>query len=211
MTQKRIRVLIVDDHPMVQDGLRLFIQMAQGLECVGLAQSGEEAIALCEQLRPDVILMDLVMPGMGGIEAIKAIRRGRPETQIIALTSFTAPELVQQALTAGAVGYLLKNVRAAELADAVRAVHNRQRVLAPEATEALVQAMQMDEYGEAQLSEREVEVLRLVADGLTNVEISTRLWIAESTVRYHISNVFSKLGARNRAEAVRLALSRRLI
>jgi NarL family two-component system response regulator LiaR len=211
MTHTRIKVLIVDDHPMVQDGLRLFINMSPGLECAGQAQSGEEAIRMCQQLKPDVILMDLVMPGMGGIQAIKKIRQATPAAQIVALTSFTAPELVQQALAAGAVGYVLKNVRAAELADAIRAAYNRQRVLAPEATEALVQAMQMEGYEEANLSDREIDVLRLVAESLTNIEISTRLWIAESTVRYHVSNIFSKLGARNRAEAVRMAVAPRLI
>lgn len=211
MTQKRIRVMIVDDHPMVQDGLRLFISLSPGLECVGQAQSGEEAVTLCETLNPDVILMDLVMPGMGGIEAIRTIRRRYGNMQIVAVTSFAEPDLVQQALKAGAVGYVLKNVSAAELSDAIRAAQDKRRVLAPEATEALVQAMQLAEFGEADLSEREIDVLKLVAEGLTNTEIASRLWIAESTVRFHVSNIFSKLGARNRAEAVKIAIARRLI
>lgn len=210
-SQKCIRVILVDDHPMVQDGLRSFISLSHGLECVGQAQSGEEAIALCEELKPDVVLMDLIMPGIGGIEAIKQIRKSDTDVQFVALTSFADPELVQQALKAGAVGYVLKNVRMNELADVIRSAQARRRVLGPEATEALVQAMEMSDGEEADLSERELEILKLVAEGLTNTEVANRLWIAESTVRFHLSNVFSKLDARNRMEAVRIAAARRLI
>jgi NarL family two-component system response regulator LiaR len=209
--EKRIRVLIVDDHPMVLDGLQLFISLSAGMECVGQAQSGEEAILLCEKLKPDVILMDLVMPGMGGIEAIKAIRRRDSGVQIVALTSFAEPEQVQQALKAGAIGYVLKNVRAAELANAIRSAQARRSVMAPEATEALVQAMHRDASVGVELSERELAVLGLIVEGLTNAEIAARLWIVESTVRFHVSNILSKLGARNRAEAVRLAIEHKLI
>jgi NarL family two-component system response regulator LiaR len=209
--EKRIRVLIVDDHPMVLDGLQLFISLSAGMECVGQAQSGEEAILLCEKLKPDVILMDLVMPGMGGIEAIKAIRRRDSGVQIVALTSFAEPEQVQQALKAGAIGYVLKNVRAAELANAIRSAQARRSVMAPEATEALVQAMHRDASVGVELSERELAVLGLIVEGLTNAEIAARLWIVESTVRFHVSNILSKLGARNRAEAVRLAIEQKLI
>lgn len=209
--QGDIRVLLVDDHPMVQDGLRHFIMLSSGLECVGQAQTGEEAITLCEQLKPDVVLMDLIMPGIGGIEAIRRIRQRDGNIQCVALTSFADPELVHQALKAGAVGYVLKNVRIGELTDAIRSAQARRRVLAPEATEALVQAMEKAESGEEDLSDRELEILKLVAEGLTNAEIAKRLWIAESTVRFHLSNVFSKLDARNRVEAVKLATARRLI
>jgi NarL family two-component system response regulator LiaR len=212
MTQpRRIRVLVVDDHPMVQDGLQLFISLSAGLEHVGQAQSGEEALVKCEELMPDVILMDLIMPGMGGIEATRAIRNRYSSVQIIALTSFAEPDLVQQVLKAGAIGYVLKNVRAETLADAIRAAHDRRRVLAPEATEALVQAVQREDTGVEELSARELAVLSLVADGLTNTEIAARLWIAESTARFHVSNILSKLGAHNRAEAVRLAIEHKLI
>jgi NarL family two-component system response regulator LiaR len=203
--------MVVDDHPMVQDGLQTFISLSAGLEHVGQAQSGEDAIASCAALKPDVILMDLVMPGMGGIEAIKVLRQRYSTVQIVVLTSFAEPDLVEQALKAGAIGYVLKNVRAAALADAIRAAYDRRRVLAPEATEALVQAMQRDDLAQVELSERELAVLGLVADGLTNAEIAGRLWIAESTARFHVSNILSKLGAHNRAEAVRLAIERKLI
>lgn len=207
--QKRIRVMVVDDHPMVRDGLRHFISLSAGLEYVGQAQSGEEAVSLCEELKPDVILMDLMMPGIGGIEAIQRIRRQDPDVQLVALTSFADPKLVQQALKAGAVGYMLKNVGMNELTDAIRSAQARRRVLAPEATEALIQAMDMAQQDD--LSERELEILKLVAEGLTNTEIANRLWIAEPTVRFHLGNIFSKLGARNRMEAVKLATARRLI
>lgn len=209
--QKRIRVLVVDDHPMVQDGLQLFISHSAGLEHVGQAQSGEEAIVRCEELKPDVVLMDLIMPGMGGVQAIRAIRERDRAVQIIALTSFAEPDLVQQALKAGAISYVLKNVRAETLAEAIRAAYQRRSVMAPEATEALVQAMQREELPGIDLSERELAVLGLIADGLTNTEIAGRLWIAESTVRFHVSNILSKLGAHNRAEAVSLAIQRNLI
>lgn len=207
--QKRIRVMVVDDHPMVRDGLRHFISMSSGLEYVGQAQSGEEAVSLCEELKPDVVLMDLMMPGIGGIEAIQRIRQQDPDVQFVALTSFADPKLVQQALKAGAAGYVLKNVNMTELTDAIRSVQARHRVLGPEATEALVQAMDM--AGQDDLSERELEILKLVAEGLTNTEIANRLWIAESTVRFHLANVFSKLNARNRMEAVKIATAQRLI
>jgi NarL family two-component system response regulator LiaR len=148
---------------------------------------------------------------MGGIEATRAIRNRYSSVQIIALTSFAEPDLVQQVLKAGAIGYVLKNVRAETLADAIRAAHDRRRVLAPEATEALVQAVQREDTGAEELSAREIAVLSLVADGLTNTEIAARLWIAESTARFHVSNILSKLGAHNRAEAVRLAIEHKLI
>jgi NarL family two-component system response regulator LiaR len=202
---KCIRVLIVDDHPMVLDGLQTFISLSADLECVGQAQNGEEAIALCETLQPDVVLMDLVMPGMGGIYAIRAIRAHNNTVQVVALTSFAEPELVQQALEAGAIGYVLKHVRASELANVIRSARSRRSVMAPEATEALVQAMHRNQPAAVELSERELAVLELVVEGLTNAEIAARLWIVESTVRFHVSNILSKLGARNRAEAVRLA------
>jgi two-component system, NarL family, response regulator LiaR len=212
MTQEnRIRVVVVDDHPIVQDGLRLLVQLSAGLEWVGQAGCGEDALALCTETQPDVILMDLLMPGMGGIEAIKAIRQRHSKMQVLALTSFAEPDLVQQALKAGAIGYVLKNVPAAALADAIRAAHSRQSVMAPEATAALVQAMQRNSLDVDPLTERELAVLRLVADGLTNGQIASRLSIAESTVRFHIGHIFLKLGAHNRAEAVRLAIEANLI
>ena len=208
---RRIWVLVVDDHPMVQDGLQLFISTSAGMECVGKANSGEEGLALCERLKPDVVLMDLVMPGMGGIAATKAIRQRYPAIQVLALTSFAEPDLVQQALEAGAIGYVLKNLRAATLAEAIRSAHDRRSVMAPEATEALVQAVSRREPMVEKLSEREVEILSLVAEGCTNEGIARRLHIAESTARFHVSNILSKLGAQNRAEAVRIAMSRGLI
>jgi NarL family two-component system response regulator LiaR len=210
-----IRVLIVDDHPVVQDGLKLVVSMSPGLTLVGLASNGEEAVELCARAPaaslPDVILMDLLMPGMGGIEAIRRIRQARPSIQIVALTSFAEPDQVQQALKAGAIGYLLKNVKATALREAVRSAHAKRSVMAPEAMEALVQTINDRDEEQSDLSERELEILRLVAEGLTNAEIGQRLFIAESTSRFHVSNVLLKLGASNRTQAVRIALERNLI
>jgi NarL family two-component system response regulator LiaR len=196
---------------MVQDGLQMFISLSAGLECVGKANSGEEGLAFCDKLKPDVVLMDLVMPGMGGIAATEAIRQRYPAIQVLALTSFAEPDQVQQALEADAIGYVLKNVRAATLAEAIRSAHDRRSVMAPEATEALVQAVSRREPLVEELSERELKILGLVAEGCTNVAIAHRLHIAESTARFHVSNILAKLSAHNRAEAVRIAIARGLI
>ncbi len=206
-----IRVLIVDDHPMVRDGLRLFISLTGDMECVGQAQSGEEAIAMAAALKPNVVLMDLVMPGMGGIQAIKAIHQRHDDIEVVALTSFAEPDLVKQALKAGAIGYVLKNVQSAGLADAIRAANAHRRVLAPEATEALVRSLDADDSPLEALSDRELEILEMIAEGMTNKAIASRLSITESTARFHTGNILSKLGAQNRAEAVKLALKYHLI
>ena len=205
-----IRVMIVDDHPMVRDGLKLFLSVSPGFECVGEANSGEEALTLCAQARPDVVLMDMVLPGMDGVATTEAIRKQYPETRILVLSSFAEKDQVQRVLRAGATSYLLKNAGIAEMAEAIRAAHAGRSTLAPEATQALIQATTdgADNFG---LTERELEVLSLLAQGHTNTEIAHGLSISESTARFHVSNVLGKLGVSNRTEAVRLALERRLI
>jgi NarL family two-component system response regulator LiaR len=206
-----IRVMIVDDHPMVRDGLKLFLSLSPEMICVGEAESGAEAVSLCPQAQPDVILMDMMMPDMDGATATQTIRRRFPTVQVIALTSFEDPALVQRAIQAGAIGYVLKNVPMDKLAEAIRAAYAGRPTMAPEATRALMQTVTQTPLLGHDLTEREREILALLAKGLTNPEIAARLTISESTTRFHVSNILSKLNAANRTEAARLALERKLV
>lgn len=211
MTDRPIRVMIVDDHAVVRSGLSTFLLAFDDLELAGEARDGEEAVRVCSRTQPDVILMDLVMPGMDGAAATQAIRQCCPQTRVVILTSFAEEKLVQQALQAGAIGYLLKDIEAKELADAIRAAHAGRPTLAPEATQVLINAAGQFPKPGYDLSEREREVLALIVKGLNNVEIAERLIISRSTVKYHASSIFSKLGVANRAEAVALAVQHHLV
>jgi NarL family two-component system response regulator LiaR len=209
-----IRVLIVDDHSMVRTGLATFIRIKPDLELVGEARDGQQALRLCEQLQPDVILMDLVMPRMDGVAATQAIRQRWPAVQILALTSFKDKDMVQDALRAGAIGYLLKDVSVDELADAIRAAYAGRPTLAPEAAQALIEVARTADEGPAlghDLTPRERQVLALMVEGLNNPQIGERLVISVTTVRSHVSNIFSKLGVSNRAEAITLALRNEIV
>jgi len=206
-----IRVMIVDDHGMVRKGLATFLRIYDDLELVGEARNGREALQVCAQVRPDVVLMDLVMPEMDGSTATSAIRAQCPTVQVIALTSFQEKELVREALRAGAISYLLKNVSADDLAEAIRAAHAGRSTLAPEAIQALIQVEGQEPPPGADLSEREREVLQLLVAGLSNPEIAERLCVSRSTAKAHVSNIFSKLEVSNRAEAVALAVQHNLV
>ena len=206
-----IRVMLVDDHTMVRRGLATFLKVFDDLELAGEAASGDAAIQLCARILPDVVLMDMLMPDMDGATATRVIRQQFPKVQVIALTSFKDEGLVQNALQAGAIGYLLKDVSADELAQAIRAAHAGRATLAPEAAQALVHAATQPPAPGHDLTERERAVLALMVEGLNNTEIAERLVVSPSTIKSHVSNILSKLGVTSRTEAVALAVRHRLI
>lgn len=206
-----IRVILVDDHDMVRRGLAVFLEAFDDLQLVGEAGSGAEALQLCAEIEPDVVLMDLIMPEMDGVETTRAIRQNYPQTQVVALTSFKDDALVGAALGAGAIGYLLKNVSIDELAEAIRAARAGRPTLAPEAAQALIASARRPPTPGHDLTGREREVLALLVEGLNNPEIARRLGVSRSTIKTHVSNILSKLGAASRVEAVALALQHNLV
>jgi len=206
-----IRVLVVDDHPVVRDGLRLFLTVTEQFSYLGEAENGEQALQMCAETAPDVVLMDLKMPGMNGIEATRQIRSRFPKIKVIALTSFEDKALIQQAILAGAQGYLLKNSSMEDLSNAIEAAYAGRSALAPEIMFTLASAGAVDEPLGGDLTEREREILKLMAEGMTNAAIGVKLYISEATARFHVSNILSKLAAANRTEAVRYAIKHRLI
>lgn len=210
MDKNPIRVMIVDDHGMVRRGLVAYLKNDENLELVGEARNGREALQMCEQLQPDVVLMDLVMPELDGTAATRIIRERWPQIQVIALTSFREKDLVQKALQAGAISYLLKNISGSELAEAIQAAFAGRSTLAAEAIQALIQPAEPKTTPSYNLTPREHDVLALLVKGLTNVEIAEQLFISRSTVKVHVSNILTKLGVSNRREAIALAVRDKL-
>ncbi len=206
-----IKLLIVDDHSVVRSGLSAFLMVYDDFELLGEASNGKEAVDMCGRLNPDVVLMDLVMPEMDGADATKQIREKYPHIQVIVLTSFKEDNLVERALQAGAIGYLLKNISADELASAIRSAKRGQPTLAPEATKILIKASSRTHEPGHDLTEREKEVLKMMIEGLSNPEIAERLIVSKSTVKFHVSSILSKMGVTSRTEAVSMALRSKLI
>ena len=207
----QIKLVIADDHRVVRSGLSALLLAFDDMKLVGQASDGGEAVRVCAEVRPDVVLMDLVMPVMDGIAATRVIRERWPETQVIALTSFGDQEHVQEALKAGAIGYLLKDASDEELVAAIRNAAAGRATLASDAARALIQATTGPRSLGSDLTAREREVLALMVKGMSNDEIAARLVIMASTVKYHVSNILSKLNATTRTEAVALALQHRLV
>jgi DNA-binding NarL/FixJ family response regulator len=205
-----IRILIVDDHSVVRQGLRMFLELDPELEIIGEAADGAEALRRARQLKPDVILMDLLMPQMDGIAATAAIRRELPETEVVALTSVLEDVSVFDAIRAGAIGYLLKDTEAPELRRAIKAAAAGQVQLSPQVAARLVKEVRPAASPE-RLTEREVDVLRLLAQGLTNKEIAAGLHIGEKTVKTHVSNILNKLGLLSRTQAALYAVRMGLV
>ena len=207
----KIRVLIADDHGMVRRGVSIYLKNHSDLEVIGEARDGQEAIALCEEKQPDVVLMDLLMPKLNGVAATRLVRKRWPHMQVIALTSFHDKDLIQDALQAGAIGYLLKNVSGDELARAIRSALAGQTTLAPEAVQSLIQPNSPGYTLSQELTRREREVLALLIKGMTNPEIASYICVSRATVKIHVSHILSKLGVSNRAEAVALAIQHKLV
>ncbi len=210
-TSQTIQVMLVDDHNVVRSGLATFLRAYEDLELVGEARNGLEALRLCRQKRPDVILMDLMMPEMDGIAATRAILAECPEIKIIAMTSFEEEQLVQGVLAAGAISYLLKNVTSDELAKAIRDAISGRSTLAPEAARVLIQATRPTKQPLVDLTEREHEVLNLVVQGNSNQQIADTLVISITTVKAHISSILSKLQVSSRSEAIAYAIKHKLV
>jgi two-component system, NarL family, response regulator LiaR len=208
---EKIRVIIVDDHRVVRSGLSAFLEVCDDFELVGEAANGKEAIDVCTSQNPDVVLMDLVMPEMDGAAATRAIREKHPHIQVIVLTSFKEENLIEDALKAGAIGYLLKNVSADELASAIRSARAGRPTLAPEATQALIKASNRSHTPGIDLTLREKDVLKMMIDGLSNPEIAEKLIVSKSTVKFHVSSILSKLSVSSRTEAVAYAIQNKLL
>lgn len=201
-----IRVLVVDDHPVVRRGLHSMLDGESGISVVGLASSGREGLLLSEKLKPDVVLLDLRMPGMSGVEVIASLRASQPESKVLVLTNYQLDEDIFNALEAGALGYLLKSASQDEVIDAIRAVNQGKRRIPADIAARLAERM-----GRCVLSARELEVLQLLVQGLTNKEIAHSLFISDMTARNHVVSVLAKLNAKDRTEAVTIAIRRGLV
>ena len=200
-----IKVLLVDDHAVVRQGLRMFLSLDPDLQIMGEATNGLEAIEMSKQLKPDIILMDLLMPVMDGLTAIQRIKKAQPEVEIIALTSVIEDDRVFSAIHAGAMGYLLKDTQANELVQRIKGAHRGEVQLAPEAAKRLIREVRSPESPE-KLTDRETEVLKLIARGMSNKDIATRLVVSEKTVKTHVSNLLTKLNLPSRTQAALYAL-----
>ncbi|MEI7849047.1 MAG: response regulator transcription factor [Chloroflexota bacterium] len=210
-SSKLIRVMLVDDHAMVRRGLAGFLKVSGDLQLVGEANNGQAAIQLCDEIRPDVVLMDMVMPGMDGVTATRIICQKYPQIRVVVLTSFNDGELIMTALEAGAIGYLLKDVSGEDLVQAINAAYDGRATLSPEVAQTLVHTVHQPQLRGLNLTEREHQVLAAMVEGLNNKQIAEKLSVSLSTVKSHASNIFFKLGITNRTEAVSIALRNHII
>ena len=210
--EPKMRVLIVDDHPVTRDGLRSALSTAKDMDIVGEATTGEEAVDLVKELGPDVVFMDVRMPGIGGLEATKIIRENKPETKVILFTVEESRAAIADAIRAGVSGYLLKDVSAGELINAAKLAMEGKAVIHPTLTRAFIEEVQYVEHRpETPLSRRESQILQKVAYGATTKEVAHDLGISAHTVKTHLERIFEKLGANDRAQAVAIALRKGLV
>jgi NarL family two-component system response regulator LiaR len=208
---KNIRVIIADDHTITRDGIKTLLSIYKDFNLIGEATNGREAISLCKKLNPDVVLMDLDMPVMDGVSAIRSIIENNPDTKIVALTSFGDKKLVGDAIKAGATSYIIKNVSPEKIVEAIRDAFNGKVSLSPEATRAIIEAIKEPGSRIPSLTKQELKILELIVEGKSNKEIAGELYISDHTVKFHISNIFSKLGASTRAEAAVIATQQHLL
>lgn len=205
-----IRVLLVDDHPVVRQGLRALLSTHEGIEVVGEADDGEAAVAAADRLSPDVVLMDVVMPGLDGVEALRRIGERRPQTRVVMLTSYADERRAMEAVDAGASGFLLKDASPRDVAAAIRAAHRGEAVLHPAVAAKLLAERRRPPAAHADLTARELDVLRLIARGLQNKQIAAELHVSEKTVKTHVSAILRKLGVTDRTQAAMYAVRERL-
>ncbi len=211
MEDARIRILVADDHPMLREGLVAVLSTQPDFDVVGEAAEGEEVVQLAGRLEPDVILLDLEMPNVDGVTALERLKENGAKARTVVFTAYDTDERIVGALRAGAKGYLLKGASRQEIFEAIRTVHSGGSLLGSDVTTTLLRHVEQNEGGVDALTPRELEVLRLVAEGLSNREAATRLFVTERTVKFHVSSLLHKLGAGNRTEAVRVAVRRGLI
>ena len=211
MVEGRIRILVADDHPMLREGLVAVLGTQPDFDVIGEAADGSEVVRLAQTLRPDVILLDLEMPGVDGVAALQRLRDAGTEASAIVFTAYDTDERILRSLRAGARGYLLKGASRAEIFDAIRTVYSGGSLLGPAVTSRLLEHIEQGDERQGDLTPRELEVLVLLARGLKNSEIADALFISERTVKFHVSSILAKLGAENRTEAARLAVRRGLV
>jgi NarL family two-component system response regulator LiaR len=206
-----IKVLVTDDHLLVRQGIRALLEMCDDIEIVGEAENGHQAFELCLEFNPDIVLMDLIMPGLSGVETIKTILKDMPQAKIVVLTSFVDKKLIEESLKAGAIGYVLKNVSGDDLIEIIRNAYQGKPTLSSEASDFLISNLKRPSIEDFSLTNQEQNILSCLADGLSNKEIANKLVLSVSTVKFHVSNILTKLGASSRAEAVSIALKNKLV
>ena len=212
MTEKnKIKVMVVDDHPLVRHGIKTVLEAYDDILMVAEAENGKEAIEMCEKYRPDVVLMDMIMPILDGAEATSHLINRWPDIKVIALTSFNDRDLIKKSLEAGAINYILKNISGAKLVKTIKDAYSGKSALSPYAIKVLLSELRETANEKIKLTKREKEILALIVEGLSNKGIAKRLFLSNSTVQFHVSNILSKLGVSKRTEAVYLALKQKLV
>jgi NarL family two-component system response regulator LiaR len=206
-----IKVLIVDDHPLVRQGIKTLLDVYDDIEVIGEAENGREALEMCEKCKPDIVLMDLIMPGVNGIEATKEIVKNWSYIKVVTLTSFVDKKLIEDSLRAGAIGYVLKNISGDKLVVTIRDADKGKSTLSSEASDFLISNIKKPPVADYQLTSQEKNILACLVEGLSNKKIAQKLVLSLSTVKFHVSNILNKLGASSRTEAVSLAIKNKLV